>query len=79
MAESDTLPPDPFASEKPLHRRMSHARVAKFQAVSMMILLGTILAFVGVLLLASLGWALIVLSALLLGAAVAAYRTLEDE
>ena len=83
MAEPDTLPPDPFASEKPLHRRMLHKPIpgdlTKAGFVAWLAGLGAVFLTLGVAFLTSSAWALVVWGALLLVGAVAAYRTLEDE
>jgi hypothetical protein len=58
---------------------MVHRQVSKLPAVSVLLMFGAVLVFLGTMLLASIGLALVVLGALVIAGAVAAYRTLEDE
>ena len=89
MAESSSAPD---ASPKPgepsldllehsgsrLHRPMAHSG-EKTRLVAILTTAGILFAFVGVVLLWGTGWALVVLGALVIAVAVAAYHTLEDE
>jgi hypothetical protein len=58
---------------------MAHPAGSKIQLVVMLLGLGAMFVFVGILLLFGTGAALVTMGGLVLASGVAAYRTLEDE